>query len=80
MTSGSAGVLSEASGASGTMSGASGATSGASGAMRGAAGANTKLILISQSTRLIPILRFNLRKDFSLPIKFIATHNSVEIL
>ena len=77
MTSGSAGVLS---GASGAMSGASGAISGASGAMRGASGANTKLILISQSTRLIPILRFNLRKDFSLPIKFIATHNSVEIL
>ena len=62
------------------MSGATGAFRGASGANAGVAGANTKLILISQSTRLIPILHFNLLKDFFLLIKFIAIHNSVEIL
>ena len=65
---------------SGAMSGASGAMRGAGGANAGVAGANTKLILISQSTRLIPILHFNLLKDFFLPIQFIAIHNSVEIL
>ena len=77
MTSGSVGVLSVATGA---FRGASGAMRGASGAMHGAAGTNPKLILISQSTRLIPILHFNLLKAFFLPIKFIAIHNSVEIL